>query len=339
MSSLHPAEDHVVSLTNSTASVDDPPVAISHVVLTGGPGGGKTSGLKELNAFFIQRGFLVVNVAEVAAYLIQNDPRWASPDQRRGNDGGASFQRAIYGTQLAWDEMAKELAVRASRESIHSKPVLIINDRGPLDSLAYTQDTDEVEFRLEQRSVVRCTSAEVANALDDEKMRPLMEELRHNMTHDDLELKLGLICAQYDGIFHLVTAAELEAGGGNSTYTNTKASYRLEGPEQACRIDKLLRAAYSRHSFANYHKILNPGSNFQRKIQDLLIRMCTIVYRNDLPAQNAAIRDACRWRIRQVEKHPAIVIPNPETKSVTEEANTKATTDDSVLGRLLHLLF
>jgi len=67
--------------------------------------------------------------------------------------------------------------------------------------------------------------------------------------------------------------------------------------------------------------------------------MCTIVYRNDLPAQNAAIRDACRWRIMQVEKLPSVIIPNLEMKNDTEETITKVTTDDSVLGRLLHLLF
>jgi predicted ATPase len=98
------------------------------VVLTGGPGGGKTAILEMARRYFCKH---VVLLPEAASIIFGGGfPRLDSAAGRR------SAQRAIYRVQRELEEMA-----------VRSRPAVILCDRGTVDGLAYWPGTHRSFFQ------------------------------------------------------------------------------------------------------------------------------------------------------------------------------------------------
>ncbi len=104
---------------------------VHKIVLTGGPGGGKTSVLAALSNHFEQNGYRVLIISEVATDLIMGGLSPMTCGQRR------DFQEARIRLQLA-----KEAAFEKAARNMAAERILIICDRGIRDSLAYMDAAD-----------------------------------------------------------------------------------------------------------------------------------------------------------------------------------------------------
>ena len=136
-------------------------VNINKIVLTGGPCAGKTTALNWINNYFSQRGYTVLTVPETATELISNGVApWTC---------GSVYDFQILQMKL---QKTKEKTFEAAASTMNKDKILIVCDRGILDSKAYVKD---VEFKR------------------------ILKELNTNETKER---------DSYDAIFHLVTAAK-----------------------------------------------------------------------------------------------------------------------------------
>ena len=120
----------------------------------------------------------------------------------------------------------KELTTRKAAEYLNSDTV-IIYDRGLLDGKAYVTQ----EFFLKELQ-------------------------KYNLNEE-------IIREQYDGIFHLVTAAD----GAEEFYTLSNNEARTETIEEARELDRNTRNAWIEHQNL---KIIDNSTDFQNKINRLL---------------------------------------------------------------------
>lgn len=105
---------------------------VKKIVLTGGPGSGKTKVLESLVSNYKEKGYKVIVVPETATELITNG---ISPAD--GTISMLDFQDFVLMTQLS-----KEAVVNRMLEFSKAKDTLIICDRGTLDGLAYVSKDD-----------------------------------------------------------------------------------------------------------------------------------------------------------------------------------------------------
>lgn len=110
---------------------------VKKIVLTGGPGSGKTTVLDGLVSNYKEKGYKVIVVPETATELIT---RGISPVD--GTISMIDFQDLVLMTQLS-----KEAVVNRMLEFSKVKDTIIIYDRGTLDGLAYVSK-DEFELVL-----------------------------------------------------------------------------------------------------------------------------------------------------------------------------------------------
>lgn len=114
---------------------------IKKIVLTGGPGTGKTTVLNNIYEEYTKRGYQVIIIDETATYLINKGlkPFGDAPIDM------VDFQELVLKLQLAKEEVC-ELAARM----IKDKDVLIIYDRGALDNRAYVnpKEFEDVMMRI-----------------------------------------------------------------------------------------------------------------------------------------------------------------------------------------------
>lgn len=151
------------------------------IALTGGPGAGKTSSLTFLKKRLQVYGVETFIVNEQATALKKSGKTPASM-------GDYAFHALLFQNQLAAEQAAEEQA-RASA----AKKVLILCDRGLLDSRAYVTAEMFAQYAA-------------FYGLNEEKVRN-----------------------RYDAVFHLVTAAN----GAEAHYTLDNNDAREESPEQA----------------------------------------------------------------------------------------------------------
>lgn len=171
---------------------------IRKIVITGGPCGGKTAALEKIAKHFTEKGFTVLTVPETATELISGGVSV--------NSLGSSveFQKCIMSLQLKKEEVFLDALKVMNKEKI-----LVICDRGALDSRAYmTQE----EFE-EGLSFIGKTEEELLKA--------------------------------YDAVFHMVTAAN----GAECFYTTDNNCTRTETPEKAIQLDKKIISAWSKHKY------------------------------------------------------------------------------------------
>lgn len=160
---------------------------IKKIVLTGGPCAGKTTALSKITSKMTQRGWKVLIIPETATELILN-----GIFPLKESLATVDFQRAVIQKQIYKEKVYLDIAKRLKEEK-----VLIICDRGIMDSKAYISDED---FKL------------------------LLKE--EGITEIDC-------LNRYDFVIHLVTAAI----GAEKYYTTINNNARTETKEQAIEVD------------------------------------------------------------------------------------------------------
>lgn len=108
---------------------------ISRIVLTGGPGSGKTTVLDTINKVYTSMGYKVIIVEETATYLIEKGIKPFG----EGSINLLDFQELVLSMQLA-----KEKIIDRAIEMMDEEKVIVIYDRGAIDNLAYM---NEFEFK------------------------------------------------------------------------------------------------------------------------------------------------------------------------------------------------
>lgn len=173
-------------------------VNITKIVLTGGPCGGKSTGLSRIDEYFSKRGYRVIFVPEAATELktgFNLTPiNCASPYE---------FQRAIFKKQKSNEEIAEE---QASKMTDVDK-ILIVCDRGIIDSKAYVKN---VEFKR------------------------LLREFKTNEVKER---------DSYDAVFQLVSTAK----GKEEYYTLDNNPARDDPPEKARKLDDRMIECWTGH--------------------------------------------------------------------------------------------
>ena len=170
--------------------------SITKIVLTGGPCAGKTTALSWMQNAFTKMGYTVLFVPETATELINSG---ITPVSCGSN---ADFQKCLLKLQLD-----KENVFLQAAQTMNSEKILIVCDRGMLDSKAYM---NSLEFA---QTLASLNTNEIA--------------LRDN----------------YDAVFHLVTAAK----GAEKYYTTANNTARTETAEAAAALDDKLIAAWTGH--------------------------------------------------------------------------------------------
>lgn len=171
---------------------------VTKIVITGGPCGGKSSALVRVKEHFEARGYTVLTISEVATELIEGGiAPWTCGSY-------ADFQRV----KILLQEKKEQLYVEAA-QTMSADRVLIVCDRGSLDSLAYASKTLWLDTIGQ-----------------------------YGLTEED-------VIHGYGAVFHLVTAAK----GAESSYTTANNTARRETPEEAARLDDLTLDAWAGHPY------------------------------------------------------------------------------------------
>ena len=114
---------------------------ITKIVLTGGPCAGKTTALSWINNYFSKRGYVVIFIPETATELITNGVTpWNTKEYQ-------IFQLKM--------QKSKEQIYESAAKAIKTDKILMVLDRGVLDSKAYMT---EAEFKKVLRE---CGTSEV----------------------------------------------------------------------------------------------------------------------------------------------------------------------------------
>lgn len=131
-------------------------------------------------------------------------------------------------------QLEKENIFQQAAETMPVQKVLIVCDRGLLDNKAYMT---ELEFSG-VLAALGCNEVELRD--------------------------------QYDGVFHLVTAAK----GAEQFYTTANNAARTETPEQAAALDDRLIAAWTGHP---HLRIIDNSVSFEKKLQRLMAQISALL--------------------------------------------------------------
>ena len=172
-------------------------IKISKIVLTGGPCAGKTTALSWISNYFTKIGYGVLFVPETATELITNGVApWTC---------GTVCDFQMLNLKL---QKYKEKTFEKAAKTMDNEKILIVCDRGMLDSKAYMK---EIDFK---------------KILKDLKTTEIKER------------------DSYDAIFHLVSAAK----GKEEAYTLSNNTARTESLEEAKKLDDKIISAWTGHS-------------------------------------------------------------------------------------------
>ncbi len=171
-------------------------MSIIKIVITGGPCAGKTSAVERVREVFSAKGYRVLVIAETATQLISGGVApWTCATS-------LDYQKCQVRMQLA-----KERVFEQAAKAMPGEKILIICDRGALDTKCYISP----------------------------------EEYTHVL--DSLGEEEGILLAGYDAVFHLVTAAD----GASEHYSLSNNRTRVETPEEAIELDRRLTSCWSSH--------------------------------------------------------------------------------------------
>ncbi len=159
---------------------------MKQLVIDGGPCSGKTTGMTRLSRKLFEMGKFPIIVPEAARFLIGSG---VSP----GNMGNGTFQHRLAKLQLSHEEYFREVALEA--EKIHKREAILLCDRGILTGAAYLGNkTDLADF---QERIL-----------------------------EPLDLNVEKVRSRYEGVIHLVTAAN---GAPEFYNQDDERSENLEG--------------------------------------------------------------------------------------------------------------
>lgn len=125
--------------------------AISKIVITGGPCGGKSTAMSWIQEYFAKIGYTVLFVPETATELITGG---VTPQNCGSN---VDFQKCLAKLQLE-----KEAVFEKAALSMNCEKVLMVCDRGLMDNKAYMNDA-EFALVLEE---IRCNAVELRDHYD-----------------------------------------------------------------------------------------------------------------------------------------------------------------------------
>lgn len=171
---------------------------ISKIVITGGPCAGKSSAMERIRDEFSALGYRVLFIAETATELINGG---IAPWTCRSTSDYQTFQMKL--------QLEKENVYENAAKSIDCEKILIVCDRGAIDSKAYMTKED-------------------------------FDALVEDMNTDEVALR-----DRYDAVFHLVTAAK----GAEEFYTTANNTARTETAQQAAELDDRIIDAWSCHRY------------------------------------------------------------------------------------------
>lgn len=180
------------------------------ISVTGGPCSGKTSSFSYLDQELVQKGYTPIFVPEAVTLL-----KGSGVHPQMYHDDPISFQQIIASWQLSQEHFFRTQANILTQQG---KKAVVITDRGLLDGAAYMPGN--VDLREFQRQVFNRGSL-AGRGLSIENVR-----------------------SQYDGVIHLVTAAE----GAEGFYTLANNTARTESIEEARIIDHRTRECWLGHS-------------------------------------------------------------------------------------------
>ena len=169
---------------------------ITKIVITGGPCAGKTTALSWIQNAFTDLGYHVIFIPECATELINAGISFKTCSSVQ------EFQNALMKLQIEREKIYEEAS-----ESIKNEKVLIVCDRGIMDSKAFLTD---LEFNT----------------------------ILSNLNKNEIELR-----DNYDAVFHLVSAAK----GASEFYTLENNSARTETIDEAAIVDDKLIEAWNGH--------------------------------------------------------------------------------------------
>ena len=110
---------------------EDRPANVAEIVLTGGPGGGKTTALRLLSSLLGRSGLRVITVPEVATIIINRGTFDIAAISRQDSDANCRFQRELFTTHRNLRRRALKRAAERSQRTV------ILYDRGELDGRAW----------------------------------------------------------------------------------------------------------------------------------------------------------------------------------------------------------
>ena len=169
---------------------------ITKIVITGGPCAGKTTAMSWIQNMFTDLGYHVIFIPECATELIN------AGISAKTCKNVESFQNALMKLQIE-----REIIYEKAAKAIKNDKVLIVCDRGIMDSKAF---------------------------LTDLQFSSILSELNKN----EIELR-----DNYDAVFHLVSAAK----GAEEFYTLENNTARTETIEEAILVDDNLINAWNGH--------------------------------------------------------------------------------------------
>lgn len=121
---------------------------VKRIVLTGGPGSGKTSVMEKIEQIYSSQGYKVILVEETATYLINKGIRPFGDNKLDLID----FQELVLKFQLA-----KEDVVNRATEFLDDEKILIVYDRGAIDNRGYINEEqfNEILFRFNNTFTIK----------------------------------------------------------------------------------------------------------------------------------------------------------------------------------------
>ena len=170
---------------------------ITKIVITGGPCAGKSTALSWIQEEFTKRGYNVIFVPEAATEVI------LAGVNRNNLKSVLDFQMILLKNQIEKERLFEQAALKFK----NNNKVLIVCDRGTIDSKAYMTDYD-------------------------------FKQMLKIMGLNEIELR-----DSYDAVFHLVTAAK----GAEEFYTNSNNTARTETVKEAIVADNNTLKAYTGH--------------------------------------------------------------------------------------------
>lgn len=193
---------------------------VVRIVLTGGPCAGKSSSLTHLTEELKLEGFDVYVAPEVATLVFNCGFAWPDDNDPKRAAKILSFQTALFKLQLQLERSMTVMAAATGRPSI------IIFDRGLMDGKGYM----EPEW---------------------------WKQLLHDVAHEGRDIVLmgrdvseDYILQRYDGIIHMVTAADGAASfykHGDVVDDAGNQVFRREAPAEAVDLDHRTRRCWEDH--------------------------------------------------------------------------------------------
>lgn len=196
---------------------------VTKIAITGGPCGGKTTGLSYIERVFTKMGYKVVFVNEGATELILNGLN------NKAFSEYCEFEKSIIRLQIEKEDFYTKVC-----ETLPCDKVLLVCDRGTMDCKTYTSAEDWAR---------------------------ILKDL--NVSEVDLR-------DNYDGVFHLVTAAK----GAEEFYTTANNSARTETIEEAIAMDDKTISSWTGHP---HFRVIDNSSTFEEKMNRLASEICSLL--------------------------------------------------------------